>query len=107
MTNYAINLIWFTYDAANHTQKKKLAKQRETASVEKIYCCRHLLFMGHTQKKIQNSLLRKANAYHPTHIKSSGEISEIETQQCTLTLTLFDLPQNTNNDKTRQLHKSK
>ena len=37
MTNYAINLIWFTYDAANH-KKKKLAKQRETASVEKIYC---------------------------------------------------------------------
>ena len=37
MTNYAINLIWFTYDAANH-KKKKMAKQRETASVEKIYC---------------------------------------------------------------------
>ena len=46
MTNYAINLIWFTYDAVNHTQKKKLAKQRETASVEKIYCWRHPLFMG-------------------------------------------------------------
>ena len=37
MTNYAINLIWFTYDAANH-KKKKIAKQRETVSVEKIYC---------------------------------------------------------------------
>ena len=40
MTNYAINLIWFTYDAANHKKKKKrkMAKQRETANVEKIYC---------------------------------------------------------------------
>ena len=38
---------------------KEMAKQRETASVEKIYCGRHLLFMGHTKKKIQNSSLRK------------------------------------------------
>ena len=68
MTNYAINLIWFTYDAANHTQKKKMAKQRETASVEKIYCWRHPLFMGHTQKKDIELFIEKANAYHPTHI---------------------------------------
>ena len=47
---------WFTYDAANH---RKMAKQRETASVEKIYCGRHLLFMGHKKQKIQNSSLRK------------------------------------------------
>ena len=38
---------------------KEMAKQRETASVEKIYCGRHLLFMGHKKQKIQNSSLRK------------------------------------------------
>ena len=109
MTNYAINLIWFTYDAANHTQKRKW-QSKEKPPVWKRFTVADIFCLWDThKKKIQNSLLRKANAYHPTHIKSSGEISEIETQQCTLTLTLtlFDLPQNTNNDKTRQLHKSK
>ena len=108
MTNYGINLIWFTYDAANHTQKKENGKTKRNRQCGKdLLLTTSSVDWTHTQKKIQNSLLRKANAYHPTHIKSSGEISEIETQQCTLTLTLFDLPQNTNNDKTRQLHKSK
>ena len=61
-----------------------MAKQRETASVEKIYCGRHLLFMGHKKEDIE-LFIEKANAYHRTHINFTGEISEINswTQQCT------------------------
>ena len=63
MTNYAINLIWFTYDAANH-KKKKMAKQRETArfTVDDILC------LWDTKKEDIELFIEKANAYHPTHI---------------------------------------
>ena len=42
MTNYAINLIWFTYDAANHKKqkknKKKIGKTKRKRQCGKIYC---------------------------------------------------------------------
>ena len=45
-----------------------MAKQRETVSVEKIYCG-HLLFFYETHRKEDIELfIEKANAYHPTHI---------------------------------------
>ena len=81
MTNYAINLIWFTYDAANHKKKKKkkkLAKQRETASVER-FTVDDIFCLWDTKKEDIELFIEKANAYHPTHITFFGEISEIET----------------------------
>ena len=67
MTNYAINLIWFTYDAANHTHKKENGKT-EKPPVWKRFTVDDILCLWDTKKEDIELFIEKANAYHPTHI---------------------------------------
>ena len=66
MTNYAINLIWFTYDAANH-KKKKMAKQRNRQCGKDLLLTTSSVYGTHKKEDIE-LFIEKANAYHPIHI---------------------------------------
>ena len=66
MTNYAINLIWFTYDAANH--KKRKWQNKEKPPVWKRFTVDDIFCLWDTKKEDIELFIEKANAYHPTHI---------------------------------------
>ena len=68
MTNYAINLIWFTYDAANHTHKKENGKT-EKPPVWKRFTVDDIFCLWDTKKEDVELFIEEANVYHPTHIK--------------------------------------
>ena len=70
------------------TKKKKRKEKwqnKEKPPVWKRFTIDDIFCLWDTKKEDIELFIEKANAYHPTHIKFSGEISEIDswTQQCT------------------------